>query len=146
MSEGWSGQLDLDRRDALRMGLVPALATIGAMALGFALVAGVLFVREGLILGSIVTRIIALLLMYVAPQFVVGLWVGWRHGVVVGPAVAAAVAPLLVFVLALGAFGGPMSTPLQVPLYTAGAVVVWMATCACGMVVGAKLIAPRPDG
>lgn len=146
MSDGLTGQLEFDRRDALRMGLVPALATIVTMALGFVLVAAVLFIQEGLILGSIVTRILALLLMYVVPQFVVGLWVGRRHGIVVGPAVAAGLAPLVVLVLALGAFGGPVSTPFQVPLAAAGAVVVWAATCACGMVVGSKLVAPRLDG
>jgi len=143
MSERLRMPQEIDRRDVIDLGLLPALATIGAMAVGFSLVGGVLMAQESVIRSSIVTQVLAMLVMFVLPQFAVGLWVGRKNGVRAGPAVVAGLTPIAVLVLALGAFGGPISTPFQTPLYTAGAVVVWMAACASGMAVGEKLLAPR---
>jgi hypothetical protein len=81
--------------------------------------------------------------MYVFPQFLVGLWMGARHGLSVGPPLAAGLAPIVFLILALGAFGGPIASPLASPLLTLGAVVVWSLVCACGLVVGARVVAPR---
>lgn len=130
------GSFGCHRRRLLVGGLLPGVVTVIGMAAGFALVAGVLMLREGLIVGSLFTRIGALAVMYLLPQFLVGLWMGRRSGLSIGPPIAAGLAPLLVVVLALGSFGGPMGTPFQAPGLTAGAIVVWSLVCAVGMWVG----------
>lgn len=135
--------LEIDREYLLVMGLLPALATILAMAVGFAIVTGVLFVAEGLLVGSVWTQALALGLMYLLPQFVVGLVMGTRYGLSLAPPVAIAVTPILVLILALAAFGGPALTPFQSPLLTLGAIVVWGLTAAGGLVLGANIVAPR---
>jgi len=136
MIERWRDPREVDREYLFEFGLLPALATILAMAVGFALVGGVLMAREGLIRGSVWTQVLALLVMLVVPQFAVGLWVGRRSGLAVGPPIAAGLAPVVVLVVALGAFGGPVSTPIQTPIFTVLAVAVWSGVCACGMAVG----------
>jgi hypothetical protein len=135
--------VDIDREALVARGVVPAAATLGAMAVGFGLVAGVLIARESLILAAPWTKALALAMMYVFPQFVVGLWMGVRHGVTPGPAIAAGLAPIVVLMLALFAFGGPALSPLEVPLVTLGAIVVWGGTCAGGLLVGDRVLAPR---
>lgn len=144
MPEGWSERaLAIDRSELLVQGLLPAVGTIVAMAVGFALVMVVLFVREPLIVGSMVTQLLALSIMLLVPQFVVGLVMGSRYGLSVGPPVAAALAPVVVLVIALAAFGGPVGIPLSnIPL-TVGAIVAWGLACAGGLVVGARVLAPR---
>jgi len=147
MSEGVHGSdRRFDREYLLVMGLVPAAATVGAMMLTFSVVGGLLFVAEGVLLGSLWTQLLAVAAMYALPQFAVGLWMGARHGLAVVPPVAAGLAPMVVLILALGAFGGPMLTPFRSPLLALGAVVAWSTLCACGLVVGAKVLAPRIDG
>jgi len=136
-------KLEIDREYLLVMGLLPALATVLAMAVGFALVTGLLFVAEGLLVGSVWSQALALGVMYLLPQFVVGLGMGSRYGLSMAPPVAIAVTPILVLVLALGAFGGPALTPFQSPLLTLGAVVVWGLAAAGGLVLGANIVAPR---
>lgn len=136
-----SGQFD--RTSVVRTGVIPAVATIVTMAVGFSLVAGVLFVRDGLIVDSAVTQVLALAVMYVLPLFVVGLVMGYREGVSLTPAVVAGLTPLVVLVLALGAFGGPVLTAFESPGIALGAVVVWTIVCGLGMLVGANVVASR---
>lgn len=142
MIERWRDvRAEVDRKYLVEHGLLPALATIIAMAAGFAVVAALLMVRDGLVRGTIWTRLLALLVMFVVPLFAVGLWVGRRNGLAVGPPIAAGLAPIVVLVLALGAFGGPVTTPVETPVYTVVAVVVWSIACTCGMAVGATVLA-----
>lgn len=136
----FEGGLGGDRRRLLLGGLLSGAATVLAMAVGFAVVAAVLMLREGLIVGRLWTRMFALAVMYLLPQFVVGLWVGRRYGLSIGPPIAAGLAPVVVLVLALGAFGGPLGTPFRSPALTAGAIVVWSAVCAAGMLVGDAVV------
>ena len=137
------GELEIDREYLLVMGLLPALATILAMAVGFAIVTGLLFVAEGVLVGSVWTQAVALGLMYLFPQFVVGLGMGTRYGLSATPPIAIAITPILVLVLALGAFGGPALTPFKSPLLLIGSIVVWGLTAAGGLVLGANILAPR---
>jgi hypothetical protein len=147
MFEQWYGpDIGSDREYLLSRGVFPALGTVVAMAVTFAAVAGVLFVAEGLILGSVVTQMLALVVMYALPPFVVGLWVGNRDGLLVAPAIAAGVAPIVVLVVALGAFGGPVMTPFESPLLLLGAIVAWSVLCGVGILVGAQVLGPRLDG
>lgn len=132
-----------DSTTVVTMGLVPAVMTIVGMAIGFSLVGGLWFLKEGLLLANLGTRLLALAAMYAFPQFVVGLWMGTRHGLSVGPPLAAGLAPIVFLMLALVAFGGPFLTPLGAPLLVLAAVVVWSLVCACGLLVGARVIAPR---
>ncbi|WP_267163342.1 hypothetical protein [Halovenus salina] len=134
---------ETDREYLLRFGALPALATIVAMAVCFGLVAGVLFVRDSLIVDSVVTQVIALVVMYVLPLFAVGLWTGLRDGLAAAPAVAASVTPIVVLILALVAFGGPVATAVGSPLLVVGAVAVWGVVCGIGNVVGATVLGPR---
>lgn len=144
MLERWQGtERRTDGEYVLRMGVLPGLATILAMAVGFGLVAGVLFLRDALIVDSVATQVLALAVMYVLPLFAVGLWNGYRHGLVAAPAVAAGVTPLLVLVLALVAFGGPVLTPFERPLVAVVAVAFWSVICGLGIFVGATVIEPR---
>jgi hypothetical protein len=133
----------VDRRAVVVNGLLPAGLTLLAMAVSFSLVGGLLLAAEGVVLSNLGTRVLALGVMYLLPQFVVGLWMGARHGLSAGPPLAAGFAPVGFLVLALGAFGGPIATPFGAPLVTAGAVLVWTLVCACGLVVGARVVAPR---
>lgn len=145
MIERWrDARTEVDRQYLVEYGLLPALATILAMAVGFAVVAAVLMVRDGLIRGTVWTRLLALLVMFVVPVFAVGLWVGRRNGLAIGPPIAAGLSPVIVFVLALGAFGGPVTTPVETPVYTVAAVAVWSTVCACGMAAGATVLGPDP--
>jgi len=134
----------IDRHSLLERGLLPAVAAVAAMAVGFAVVGVVLFVREAVIVDRLWTQILALAVMYLLPQFVAGLWTGRRSGLAVAPPVAAGVAPVLVVGVALGLFGGPVATAVQNPGLTVGAVVVWGIVFACGMLVGAKALG-KPD-
>lgn len=144
MFERLTGQASrIDRRYLLRMGVIPGVATIVAMAVTFTLVGVLLLTVETVVVGSPVTRALALAVMYLLPQFAVGVWMGTRHGLAVSPAVAAGVAPVVVVVVALGLFGGPMTTPFDSPQLTLGAVVVWSVVCAAGLVVGARVVGPR---
>jgi hypothetical protein len=133
----------LDSTTVLRQGVVPAVLTIVGMAIGFSLVFALLFFKEGLVVANLGSRLLALAVMYVVPQFLVGLWTGTRHGLSIGPPIAAGLAPIAFLLLSLGAFGGPVFSPLGAPLLTLGVVVVWSLVCACGQVVGARVLAPR---
>lgn len=144
MFEQWYGpEIGSDREYLLSRGVFPALGTVAVMALTFSVVAGVLFVAEGIILGSVVTQILALTVMYALPPFVVGLWVGNRDGLLVAPAIAAGVAPIVVLVVTLGAFGGPVTTPFERPLLLLGAVAAWSVLCGLGILTGVTVLAPQ---
>lgn len=136
----------IDRRYLLVKGVLPAVVTIIAMAVGFSLVAGVLLVKEGVIVGSILTQVLALAVMYLLPQFLVGLWMGTRYGPSVATPIAAGLAPILVLVFALGAFGGPVLSPFESLGILLTAVVVWALICSSGLLVGSKLLEPRLKG
>jgi hypothetical protein len=139
MTEGWQQSVaDIDRDALLARVLLPAAATFVAMAVGFGLTAGLLLGAESLLLGSIWTRLLALVVMYVLPLFVAGVWLGDRHGLAVAPPIVAGLTPIAVLVFGFAIFGGPVGTPLSVPLVTLGAAVFWTLTCACGLVVGAR--------
>ena len=129
---------DIDRDTLLARVLLPAVATFVAMAVGFGLTAGLLLGVESLLLSSIWTRLLALAVMYVLPLFVAGVWLGDRHGLAVAPPIVAGLTPVVVLVFGFTIFGGPVGTPLSVPLVTLGAVVFWALTFACGFVVGAR--------
>ncbi len=145
MFDQWREQTPrIDRRGLVERGVLPAVATVAAMASGFAVVMVVLFVREPIIVDRLLTQILALAVMYLLPQFVAGLWIGRRNGVAVAPPIAAGIAPVFVVVVALGLFGGPIATPLQSPGVTVLAVAIWSGVFACGMFVGATVLGP-PD-
>lgn len=133
----------VDRQQLLKMVLLPAVATLGAMAVCFAVVGGLLLVFETFLLGSIVTKAVALVVMYLLPHFLVGTWIGTRTGLAVAPPVAAGLAPIVFLFLMLGAFGGPPLTPLDVPVITLAAIAVWSGIFACGLVVGERVLDPR---
>jgi hypothetical protein len=120
------------------MGLLPAAGTIVAMTVGFSLVGGFLLAWETVIVGSFWTQILALSIMYIIPHFVVGLWLGTRYGLAVVPPIAAGLTPVIVLMIAMALFGGPIGAPFVNPGLTALSVAVWMAVCAGGLVVGAK--------
>lgn len=136
----------VDRRDQLRVGALSAGLTVLAMAIGFAVIAGVLITRETVILWNIWTRILALAIMYLVPHFVAGTIIGTRYGVGAVEPVVAAVVPVLVAILGLAAFGGPVGTVLQSPLILLLALLVWGGLFAGGQVVGARVVAPRLPG
>lgn len=145
MFDRWRGQTPrTDRQGIVERGLLPAVATVAAMAGGFAVVMVVLFVREPIIVDRLLTQILALVVMYLLPQFVAGLWIGRRNGVAVTPPIAAGIAPVFVVAVALGLFGGPITTPFQSPGVTVVAVAIWSGVFACGMLVGATVLGP-PD-
>lgn len=134
-----------DERPLLAMWVLPALTAVGAMAAAFVLVSVALFVAEPVVLGSVWTRLLALAVMLVLPHLATGLWEGYRRGIGAAQPVAAGVAPVLVLLLALLAFGGPTSTPFESPLLTVAAVAVWTATYGGGMIVGATVVRSRRD-
>lgn len=143
MQDQWSRvRPAVDRESLVELALVPAGLAILAMAVAFGFVAVLLLALETLLLSNIVTRLLALAVMYVLPHFVAGLWYGRRDSLEPLAALAAGIAPLLVLVVALLAFGGPFLTPAQVPGVTVGAVVVWSATFAGGMYLGARVLWP----
>jgi hypothetical protein len=126
--------------------LVPAAAAVVAMAIGFTVVGVAILLQEAFIRGSTLMSYLALAIMFLVPPFAAGLYLGRRQGFGLGPAVAAGVAPIVVLILALGAFGGPMATPFQAPLYTLAAISAWTALCAGGMLAWTTLLGPRIDG
>ncbi|MFC7072075.1 hypothetical protein ACFQJ7_04205 [Halovenus rubra] len=143
MFEQWYGPgIGSDREYLVSRGVIPALGTIGAMAVAFSVVAGILFVAEGLIVNNVVTQTVAILVMYALPPFAVGLWVGKRHGLLVAPAIAIGVAPIMVLITALAAFSGPVLTLFDSPLLLVGAVAGWSALSGFGIAVGSKLVKP----
>lgn len=125
--------------------LVPALAAVVAMAVGFTIVGVVIMLREEFIRDSTVMSYLALALMFLVPPFAAGLWLGRRQGIGIAQALAAGVAPIVVLILALGAFGGPVGTPFRAPAYTLAAIAVWSSVCACGMALWTKLLGPRVE-
>ncbi len=129
-------------RDHLVVGwLVPGSAAVGAMAVGFVLVAVALLTNEPLVTGSGWQQTLALATMFLLPHLAAGLWFGRRHGQAVGPPVAAGFAPVVVLILALALHGGPVLTPFLVPLVALGAVATWAAIFAAGMFVSARVTA-----
>jgi len=147
MLDRWQGHARrIDRRYLLEMGLLPAVATVAAMAVGFVVVGVVLLVREPIVVDRLWTRILALAVMYLLPQFAAGVWTGRRYGPGVVPPVAAGLAPVVVVLVALGLFGGPVATPFRSPGLTVAAVAVWSVSFACGMVAGAGVLDPREAG
>lgn len=140
MAENWYPRADdIDRRYLGRQVLAPAAGALVAMGVGFALVAGLVFVAEGFLLTNIVTQIAGLALMYVVPHFVAGVLAGRRIGVDIAPAVAAGVTPVVFATLMFAVFGGPTSTAVQTPTVTLLAMLVWTVVFAGGLVVGSKL-------
>lgn len=132
--------------DVVERVLVPAAAAVVAMAIGFTVVGVAILLQEAFIRGSTLMSYLALAIMFLVPPFAAGLYLGRRQGFGLGPAVAAGVAPIVVLILALGAFGGPMATPFQAPLYTLAAISAWTALCAGGMLAWTTLLGPRIDG
>ena len=132
--------------DVVERVLVPAAAAVVAMAIGFTVVGVAILLQEAFIRGSTLMSYLALAIMFLVPPFAAGLYLGRRQGFGIGPAVAAGVAPIVVLILALGAFGGPMATPFQAPLYTLAAISAWTALCAGGMLAWTTLLGPRIDG
>ena len=132
--------------DVVERVLVPAVAAVVAMAIGFTVVGVAILLQEAFIRGSTLMSYLALAIMFLVPPFAAGLYLGRRQGFGIGPAVAAGVAPIVVLILALGAFGGPMATPFQAPLYTLAAISAWTALCAGGMLAWTTLLGPRIDG
>ena len=131
-------------RSRLQTGvLLPTGAVLVAMAVGFILVGGLLLAWEQAILGAEWSRWFALAVMYLLPHFVVGYWIGTRNGLSVESPLAAGIAPVLLLVVSLALFGGPVSTPLRAPLLTGGAIVGWTLTFAAGMVLGVRLTRNR---
>lgn len=133
----------VDRRTQLRNGAVSAGVTVATMAVGFALIGGILIARETVLLWNIWTRVLALATMYLVPHFAAGVVIGTRYGVGVVEPLVAGIVPVLVATVALAAFGGPVLTVLQSPLILVGAVVIWTGLFAGGQVVGARVLAPR---
>ncbi len=129
----------VDRRGLLVGWLVPGGVTVGVMAVGFALVAGVLFANESLVVGSGIVSWFALAVMFLFPHLVAGLLYGRRFGLSVGAPVAAGLAPVVVFVFAMALFGGPVATPLSTALTTLGAIGGWALVFATGMVASVRL-------
>lgn len=132
-----------DRRDQLRIGALSAGLTILAMAIGFAVIAGILIGRETVILWNIWTRGLALGVMYLLPHVVAGTVIGTRYGLGVVEPLVAGLVPVVVATLSLAAFGGPVLTVFQSPLILVVAVVVWTALFAGGQAVGDRIVAPR---
>lgn len=132
--------------DVVERVLVPALAAVVAMAVGFTVVGVGIMLQEELIRDSTVMSYLALAVMFLVPPFAAGLWLGRRQGFGIGPALAAGVAPIVVLLLALAAFGGPVGTPFRAPAYTIAAVAVWSGVCASGMAVWTHVLGPRLEG
>lgn len=131
--------------DVVERVFLPALAAVVAMAVGFTVVGVTIMLQESIIRDSTVMSYLALAVMFLVPPFAAGLWLGRRQGVGIAQALAAGVAPIVVLILALGAFGGPVGTPFQAPAYTLAAIAGWSSVCACGMAVWTKLLGPRVE-
>jgi hypothetical protein len=131
------------RQRALTLGVIPGLATVAVTAVTFGIVTGVTLVDESLITGSIVTQAAALASMYLLPQFLVGTLAGTRHGLSVWPAVAAALAPIIVVVVAFLAWGGPVLSVFDNLALLAGAGLGWTVVAGVGVVFGDRILASR---
>ena len=143
MSDTLEGsEFGIDRAYLRTQVLLPALATVVAMMVGFTIVTALLFVAEGILVSNGLTQSFTLAIIYLLPHFVVGLGMGIRHGLAVAPPVVIAFTPVVGLIIAFAAFGGPGSTPFQSPALTLGAVVVWGLVAAGGLLLGAKLLAP----
>jgi hypothetical protein len=144
MFDHWQAERPRADRDYLfdRV-LVPAVATFLAMAVGFVLVFAGIQLAEGILLSSILTRILTLAVMLVFPHVVVGIVLGVRYGLDAVPPLVAGVTPPFVTLLSLGAFGGPIPSLFESPLVLLGAIVVWSGLCAGGMVLGTNVVKPR---
>lgn len=132
----------VDRESVVELGVVPAGLTIVAMAVAFGAIAVLLLTLETVLLRNIVTRLLALSIMYLLPHFVAGLWFGRRSSVEPVAALVAGIAPIIFLALAFLAFGGPFLTPVQVPLVTLGAILVWSATFLGGTYLGTRVLWP----
>jgi hypothetical protein len=143
MSDTLEGsEFGIDRAYLRTQVLLPALATVVAMMVGFTIVTALLFVAEGILVSNGLTQSLTLAIIYLLPHFVVGLGMGTRHGLAVAPPVVIAFTPVVGLIIAFAAFGGPVSTPFQSPALTLGAVVVWGLVATGGLLLGAKLLAP----
>ena len=131
------------RRRVLTLGVIPAVATVAVMTVIFGVVTGVMLVNGSLITGSVVTQAVALASMYLLPQFLIGTWAGTRHGLSAWPAVAAALAPIVVLVVAFLAWGGPVLSVFENLLLLVGAGLGWTVVAGLGVVVGDRMLGPR---
>jgi len=131
------------RRRVLTLGVIPGVATVAVTAVTFGIVTGVTLVDGSLITGSVVTQAAALASMYLLPQFLVGTWAGTRHGLSAWPAVAAALAPIVVLVAAFLAWGGPVLSVFENLLLLVGAGLGWTIVAGLGVVVGDRVLGPR---
>jgi len=129
--------------DVVERVFVPAFASVVAMAVGFTVVGVTIMLQESVIRDSTVMSYLALAVMFLVPPVAAGLYLGRRQGAGIGPALAAGVAPIVVLILALGAFGGPIGTLFRAPVYTFAAIVVWSLLCAAGMVAWTTLLGPH---
>ncbi len=134
------------RRRAVTLGVIPGVATVVVTAVTFGVVTGVTLVNGSLITGSVVTQVAALASMYLLPQFLVGTWAGTRHGLSAWPAVAAALAPIVVVVIAFLAWGGPVLSVFENLLLLVGAGLGWTIVAGLGVVVGDRVLGPRLRG
>ena len=136
------GDLGIDREFLRTQVLVPALGTLVAMFVGFAIVTGLLFVAEGILVANGLTQWLTLAVIYLLPHFAVGLGVGTRYGLAIAPPIVIAFTPIVALMITFAAFGGPVTTPFQSPLLTLGAIVVWGVAATVGLGLGAKGLAP----
>lgn len=144
MFEHWQAERPrADRAYLFERVMVPAVGTFLAMAIGFVLVYAGIQLAEGILLSSMLTRLLTLAVMLVFPHLVVGLVIGIRYDLDAAPPIVAGVTPPLVAVVSLAAFGGPILTPFESPLVLVGSIVVWSGLCAGGMVLGAHVLTPR---
>lgn len=135
-----------DRRAQLRIAALAVVVTILAMSVCFAVIGGLLIVRETVILWNIWTRVLALSVMYLLGHVLAGLVVGARYGFGVVEPLVAGLTPVVVATVALFAFGGPVGTVVQTPLVLLAAVVVWSGLFALGQAAGDRVLAPRLEG
>lgn len=144
MFEGVSANdLAPDRERLVVEAVLPAVGTIVGMALTFSIMGAIMILRETLIVGRLWTQLFALATMYLVPQFVVGLVIGRRYGLSVGPPIAAGLAPVAFLTLSLGLFGGPISAPFRNIGLTVAAIGGWSLLCAAGMVLGSGALQSR---
>jgi hypothetical protein len=134
------------RQRVVTLGVIPGVATVAVTAVTFGVVTGVTLVDGSLITGSVVTQVAALASMYLLPQFLVGTWAGTRHGLSAWPAVAAALAPIVVVVIAFLAWGGPVLSVFENLLLLVGAGLGWTIVAGLGVVVGDRVLGPRLRG
>lgn len=137
MLDRWQALSDrLGDRPVLKRLVVPSLLAVGCMAVAWALVAGLLILREPLVVGFTFTRVLALGVMFLSGHLLAGFWTGRRLGLQPIAAVGAGFTPVLVLILATAVFGGPVLTPFETPLLTLAGVLVWTISFGVGMVVG----------